>query len=158
MTLTKTTPTIYFGFPQCVQEWDFKEGVKIYEGIHVPDVGTWNGWYVPHATKEVRDQIISDLDITNEDNWTSEHTEYWKDILANETSPDGIYCVGHGLCWERIDLDDLTEAYKSFCEDAGLAWVDAMEYLHDPSLVTEDQYAWIKGFCEAWDKVEGCQS
>tara|TARA_R110002012_G_scaffold50038_1_gene129632 strand:+ start:568 stop:1032 length:465 start_codon:yes stop_codon:yes gene_type:complete len=149
-----TIEKVHFGF---VEEWNFDKGLKIHKGFKVKDASKWNGWLVPYVTKDVRDQIIASLDITNSDLWDEESRQDWQEYIAEEPiilnpyGGSGLYCVGYGLCWDEIDLNDLTEAYKDFCKKENIPCVDAQEYLFDPSKLTEKQHDWIKGFSKAWE-------
>ena len=139
---------VHFGF---IEEWDFDKGLKIHKGFKVKDASKWNGWLVPYVTKEVKDQIIASLDITNSALWDEESRQYWQEYVAEEPNDDGLYCVGYGLCWDEIDLSDLTKAYEDFCKKENIPCVDAQEYLFDPSKLTDKQHDWIKAFSNAWE-------
>jgi len=160
----KVNPLEYYGVKACpglkeicfgwVEDWNFDQGLKIHKGFTDIHASLWNGWVVPYVTKEVRDQIIVSLEIDNSKLWDEDSQQDWQDYIAEKPNDDGLYCVGCGLCWEQIDLDDLTEAYEDFCKRENIPCIDAQEYLFDPSKLTEKQHDWIKGFSKAWHTVE----
>ena len=61
---------------------------------------------------------------------------------------DPIKYYGFKAC---NDLNDLTKAYEDFCKKENIPFVDAQEYLFDPSKLTKKQHTWIKGFSKAWE-------
>ena len=73
---------------------------KIYEGFIKPyglrEEVYWNGWLIPYVKKNVRDQILKDLDVENTEIWDDENIEDFKQY-AKEKPNKIIYIVSDGV-------------------------------------------------------------
>ena len=78
---------------------------KIYEGFIKPyglrEEVYWNGWLIPYVKKNVRDQILKDLDVENTEIWHHAHIEDFKQYVKEKTNKDNLYCVAWGLWWDQ---------------------------------------------------------
>jgi hypothetical protein len=149
---------VYFGF---VEGWEFDQNdpsLKIYKGYKTKTDNTWNGWLVPFVTEQVKDEIIKNLKINDPETWDKESQELMNEYISEKPNDKGLYCVGFGLCWDQVDLDDLREAYKDYCKQEKLECIDAQEYLFQSTKCTKKQYEWIKNFCVVWDMIESKES
>ena len=146
---------VYFGF---IEGWEFDHDLKIYKGYKTKTDNTWNGWLVPFVTKQVKDQIVKDLRLSDPELWDEEDQQIHAEYIAEKPNEKGLYCVGYGICWEDFDLDDLREAYKDYCKKEKLECIDAQEYLFQSTKCTKKQYEWIKNFCVVWDMLESKES